>query len=75
MYEGLLCAGAVHACFALAAQEYFWERLARVLFAECVNLCNENMRQDWGNPKLQLIWSVRDRTGSNFALIVRRGAS
>ena len=42
-----------------------------MLFAECVNLCNENMRQDWGNPKLQLIWSVRDRTGTNFALIVR----
>jgi hypothetical protein len=55
-------------------KEYFWERLARVLLLECINLCNENMRQDWADPKLQLIWSVRDKTGSNFALIVRQGA-
>jgi hypothetical protein len=40
-----------------------------VLMKECINLCNARMRQDWGNPKHQFVWSVRDKDATNFALI------
>jgi hypothetical protein len=37
-----------------------WERLSRFFLQECISLCDENVRQNWGNPGSPFSWSVRD---------------
>lgn len=37
----------------------FIERLAIILLAETINLCDESMRRDWGNARREVVWTVR----------------